>query len=334
MPKQKVFLTGSTGFLGSHLAEALSGAGYHLTVLVRKSSLEKLKSFSWSSKVQVIEGEISDVSLLLDSMAKVDIVIHAAALVSFMPADADSLVRTNVEATAYMVNAAIETGIKQFIFISSIAAITGNRGDLVLDHNSTTDPNMLTSNYGRSKYLAELEVWRGNEEGLPITIFNPSLILGNGNLEGTSSPSIFKYVTEERPFYTQGTINYLDVNDVIEAVVSSVGNEIAIGKRYVLNSGTITNQAFFTLAAKGLGKREPHIALKPWQTETIARLSFFWPPFIKRPKFLSPETLRNAHRQTKFDGSLAEREFGFTYQTLTQTLGRILPQIAKQVGKN
>ena len=332
MPKQKVFLTGSTGFLGSHLAEALLSAGYNLTVLVRPASLEKLKSFSWSHKVQVIEGEISDISLLLEVMAKVDIVIHAAALVSFMPADADSLVRTNVEATAYLVNAAIETGIKQFIFISSIAAITGNRGDLVLDHNSTTDPNMLTSNYGKSKYLAELEVWRGNEEGLPITIFNPSLILGNGNLEGTSSPSIFKYVTDERPFYTQGTINYVDVNDVVKALVESVGNENAIGKRYVLNSGTVTNQAFFTQAAKGLGKKAPHIALKPWQTNTLAKLSFFWPPFLKRPKFLSPETLSNAHRQTKFDGSLAEREFGFTYQTLNETLGRILPIIDKKIG--
>lgn len=332
MPKQKVFLTGSTGFLGSHLAEALLSAGFNLTVLVRPASLEKLKSFSWSHKAQVIEGEISDVSLLLDTMAKVDIVIHAAALVSFMPADANSLVRTNVEATAFMVNAAIETGVKQFIFISSIAAITGNRGDLVLDQNSTTDPNMLTSNYGKSKYLAELEVWRGNEEGLPITIFNPALILGNGNLEGTSSPSIFKYVTDERPFYTQGTINYVDVTDVVKAVITSVGNENAIGKRYVLNSGTVTNQEFFTQAAKGLGKKAPHIALQLWQTNTLARLSFFWPPFLKRPRFLSPETLRNAHRQTKFDGSFASQDFMFTYQTLKQTLRRILPQIAKQTG--
>jgi nucleoside-diphosphate-sugar epimerase len=333
MPKQKIFLTGSTGFLGSHLVEALLSAGYNLTVLVRSSSLEKLKSFSWHTKVQVIEGEISDVSLLLEIMAKVDIVIHAAALVSFMPADADSLVRTNVEATVYMVNAAIETDIKQFIFISSIAAITGTRGDLVLDHNSTTDPNMLTSNYGKSKYLAELEVWRGNEEGLPITIFNPSLILGYGNLEGTSSPSIFKYVTDEKPFYTQGTINYVDVNDVVKAVVESVGNESTLGNRYVLNSGTITNQEFFAQVAKGLGKRAPHIALKPWQTETLARLSFFWPPFLKRPKFLSPETLRNAHRITQFDGSKAEKDFNFTYQTLSQTLHSVLPQIAKQLVK-
>jgi nucleoside-diphosphate-sugar epimerase len=260
-------------------------------------------------------------------MQGAEIVIHAAALVSFMPSDARNLVRTNIEGTSNMVNAALDAGIQQFIFISSVAAITGNRGDSVLNENSTTDPNMLTSNYGKSKYLAEVEVWRGNEEGLPVTVFNPSLILGNGDLESGSSPSIFQYVIDERPFYTQGTMNYVDVQDVVFAVCKSIGQENVIGKRFVLNSGTITNQLFFEQVAKGLNKKPPHNALKPWQTNLVANLAWFWPSFIERPKFLSPETLRNAHRQTRFSGAISEQVFGFTYKTLTQTLSRILPLV-------
>jgi len=327
MPQQTVFLTGSTGFLGSNLAEALLEQGYALKVLVRKGSVEKLKHKSWFNKVVVVDGDISDIGLLANAMQGADIVIHAAALVSFMPSDARNLVRTNIEGTSNMVNAALDAGIKQFIFISSVAAITGNRGDSVLNENSTTDPNMLTSNYGKSKYLAEVEVWRGNEEGLPVTVFNPSLILGNGDLESGSSPSIFQYVIDERPFYTQGTMNYVDVQDVVFAVCKSIGQENAIGKRFVLNSGTITNQLFFEQVAKGLNKKPPHKALKPWQTNLVANLAWFWPSFIERPKFLSPETLRNAHRQTRFSGATSEQVFGFTYKTLTQTLSRILPLV-------
>lgn len=327
MPQQTVFLTGSTGFLGSNLAEALLAQGYALKVLVRSQSLEKLKQQTWYNNAQVTEGDLSDIGLLANAMQGVDIVIHAAALVSFMPADANALVRINIEGTSNMVNAALDAGIKQFIFISSVAAITGNRGDSVLNENSTTDPNMLTSNYGKSKYLAEVEVWRGYEEGLPITVFNPSLILGNGNMDGNSSPTIFQYVIDEKPFYTQGTMNYVAVQDVVYAVCKSIGQENAIGQRFVLNSGTVTNQVFFEQVAEGLNKRAPHIALKPWQTNLIASMAWFWPPFLKRPKFLSPETLRNAHRQTQFNGAHSEVVFGFTYQTLAQTLDRVLPSL-------
>jgi len=325
MDKGTIFLTGCTGFLGSLLATNLLEAGYSLKVLVRKESLRKLSQFQWAAKVEVIEGDLYDVLNLTDGMEGCAYVIHAAAAVSFRAHAEKELMLANVIGTSNMVNAAIAANIKQFIHISSIAAITGVKGDEVLNADSTTDPNMLASTYGKSKYLAETEVWRAMEEGLPITVISPSLILGNSQIESESTPALFHYLKKERPYYTQGTINYVDVRTVIEAIIKVIDNPSAIGERFVLNAGTLTNFSFFQQMARYFSLKEPSVELKPWHTNTLAFFTSLLSLFTDLPSFLSPETLRNAHRKTVYDGKPSADSLGINYPELAETLAFWFP---------
>ena len=108
-------------------------------------------------------------------------VYHCAAIVSFDPKDKDHLLKINIEGTANVVNACIDAGVKKLVHVSSVAALGRIRkGETVTEKMNWTEE---TSNsiYGKSKYLGELEVWRGIGEGLQAVIVNPTVIFGGDN---------------------------------------------------------------------------------------------------------------------------------------------------------
>src|SRR5436305_14395829 len=104
--------------------------------------------------------------------------MHAAGMVSFNPSDKKKLFQLNIEGTANVVNAAIETSIKDFIHVSSVSALGRHDDAKTIDEAKKWAGNHGQSNYGISKYYGEMEVWRGMGEGLSPLIVNPSTLLG------------------------------------------------------------------------------------------------------------------------------------------------------------
>ena len=183
-----ILITGGTGFLGAQLVRSLAAAGKPLRCIYREGSAGKIPR-EITGDVEWMPGDLLDVISLEMAMEGVEQVFHCAGLVSFQPGSRQLLQQVNVEGTANVVNAALERGVKKMVHVSSVAAIGRPSSGSVIDENCKWEDHPNNSVYALSKYLAEMEVWRGIGEGLPAVIVNPSVILGgSGNWdEGSSS---------------------------------------------------------------------------------------------------------------------------------------------------
>ena len=230
-----IAVTGATGLLGSFILRKLAEEKMPVVALKRKGSsmtLAKDISVTWR------EADVLDPVSLIEAFEGVTTVIHAAAFVSFNPRHQKKIADTNIEGTRHVVNTCLALNVRSLIHISSVAALGRQKGVPHLDENSKWVPGALNTHYAESKYLAELEVWRGMEEGLKAAIVNPSVILAPAKT-AQSSARIFDYVRKEGKFFTKGQLNYVDVRDVAEMVWRIHRHEIT-GERFIANGGHVS----------------------------------------------------------------------------------------------
>ncbi|MDX5348205.1 MAG: NAD-dependent epimerase/dehydratase family protein, partial [Hymenobacteraceae bacterium] len=248
-----IFVTGGSGLIGSFLIQELVKQGFSVKALYRK----QIPNLPVANKVTWIEGDILDAALVVKELAGVTHVFHCAGLVSYAPQDEDLLQQINVEGTAVMVNACLEYPEIKLCHVSSVAAIGKEKGKEQLNESAKWDPAAEVSAYANSKYFAELEVWRGIAEGLDAVIVNPSVVLGPADWN-RSSTRLFKYVFDQKPFYTSGRFNYVDVRDVVQAMLKLTFSEIS-GELFILNAGSVTYKAFFDQISEKLQKKAPAV---------------------------------------------------------------------------
>jgi nucleoside-diphosphate-sugar epimerase len=167
-----ILVTGGTGFLGSNLLRKLVNVGEPVRALYRKKIPYQLQDIQ--DKIEWVTGDILDVCVLEDVMAGVDKVYHCAAVVSFHPGNHREMMKVNVEGTANVVNMAIDAGVKKLVHVSSVAALGRAKANGVIDEGNEWQESKNNSQYAVSKYLAEMEVWRANAEGLATAIVNPA----------------------------------------------------------------------------------------------------------------------------------------------------------------
>lgn len=315
----KILLTGATGFLGNTLLPVLLQEGHVVLAHSRKA-----QPTPTHPHLQWVAGDINTAYFWLDNLREVDAVIHAAALVSFAKHRYNQLLESNVEPTAHLVNGLVHyknTGHPpiKLIHVSSISAITGERHQTTpLTGLSKTDPDLLTSSYGLSKYLAELEVYRGIEEGINATIINPGFILGRGNWAKGSS-SIFSYVASGKPFFTRGTLNYVDVRDVCQGIVNTLALT-SNGTRHLLCAGQISYEDFFKQVAHLASCKPPYINIPAGLSHLIARFTEVIGSIIPLSELLSADSLRASQRKSACSGKEASESLGLQYHSLEDTL--------------
>ncbi len=266
-----------------------------------------------------IQGDILDIPALEEAMTGMDAVIHAAAKISFRAADRKEMFHTNVEGTANTVNIALEMNIPRFIHISSVAALSRSRKGERITEDKKWEEGPLNTNYGISKYHAEMEVWRGFGEGLNATIVNPSTILGYGDWND-SSCAVFKTIFREFPWYSNGVNGFVDVKDVARAVVLLLGTEAA-GQRFILNGDNWSFRQLFNTIAAGFGKKPPTRKVTPFLSALAWRVEKIRSLFTGRPSLVSRESARIALSDTRFDSNrIMQKLPGFAFTPLEQTL--------------
>jgi nucleoside-diphosphate-sugar epimerase len=184
-------------------------------------------------------------------------------MVSFDPKDEKKLMEVNVTGTANLVNAMLEKGVHRLIHVSSVSALGRSADTLSYDENSKWTASRYNTPYAISKYRAELEVWRGVQEGLQALIIMPSVILGKISDE-RSSTQIYHYVLEENKYYPQGTVNFIDIRDAVE-ITFQLYQKGQWGQRYILNNKTLYYKDFFEKMAQAFGKKPPTNKLQWYQ---------------------------------------------------------------------
>lgn len=261
-----ILITGATGLVGAHLMCELIQKNDQIRAIYRnKSSIEKtrklfqLKNLShfWD-RINWVEADITDIQALSNAFNGVDEVYHCAAMVSFQTTDFDYMCKVNIEGTANVVNIALANQVKKFCHISSVATLDEiNKTTNCYDETSQWNPNNKHSDYAISKNGAEIEVWRGIQEGLPAVIVNPAVIFGDG-FENQGSGLIANQIEKGMPFYTTGLMAYIGVKDLVTAMIFLMENN-HFGERFVLAKESRPIKEVFTAFANHLNKKPPYI---------------------------------------------------------------------------
>ncbi len=314
----RILITGATGLVGSYVARLLHQQGYrHLVATRREGSRTELLD-GLEGKIEWLTGDLSDPYFSNRIVFGSDIIIHCAGFISFSSSDEDRMIAVNKEATANLVNASLASGTRHFIHVSSIAALGRTESEQTIDEHAIWERNELNSNYAISKFLGEMEVWRGYAEGLPAVIINPSTILGGG-FWGTGSLEILEKVWNGLIFYTEGATGFVDVRDVAKAVLILLQQEIT-GRRYIVSGGNMTFRDMFGRIARGMDKKAPYLKVRPWMAELVWRGSSLVSRITGKKPFVEREVARMTQRRYTYDNERSVRDLGLEYLPLEQTI--------------
>jgi nucleoside-diphosphate-sugar epimerase len=311
-----ILITGITGYFGSQLAREFRRLGQIHGLKRSSSTTELLQGTDFS--ITWHEGDVLNVDSLVAAMTEIDLVIHAAGLVSFDPKDEENLYLINTQGSANVVNAMLSAGLKRLVHVSSVAAIGRTAEVNDYDENFKWVDSALNTDYALSKYWAELEVWRGEQEGLETLIINPSVLLGKADY-GKSSSSIYKLATGNNLFFPKGNLNYIDIRDAAQ-ITRLLVEKNAWGERFILNRESKSYKEFLDAAAKIFGTKTPKIPLSDWV------IGIFF-PFIKLSRMLGlSKNLMNkrvflaAQKRSHYSNIKVDDYLKFNYRTLEETL--------------
>ncbi|MBP1223417.1 NAD-dependent epimerase/dehydratase family protein [Flavobacterium sp. 1355] len=329
-----VLVTGGTGLVGAHLLLHLLENGENVRAIYRKqNNIQKTKSFfelykkaDLFEKIEWLEADILDIPSLEITFIGIEYVYHCAAFISLDPKDEDLLRKTNIEGTANMVNFSIAKGIKKFCFVSSIAAL----GDLaahetIITEETEWNPEKPHSDYAISKYGAEMEVWRGLQEGLDVIIVNPGVILGPIPKSKTceqGSAEFYVRVANGLSFYTLGSTGFITVNDVVrvtfELMKSGIKNE-----RFTLIAENIVFRDIFNTISDALKVKRPSIHAKPilvnfaWIADGILSALFF------RKRSITKATAKASYSKSLYSNEKIKTALGTVFQDVHQYINDV-----------
>ena len=321
-----ILVTGGAGLLGNTLIEMLLAKGENVRAIYNNTALAK----NTSSNFETVKCDILDVYALEDAMQNVTEVYHCAGLVSFNPRDEKKLYSINVEGTANVVNAALNAGIRKLVHVSSVAALGRIRPGEMIDETMVWTEETSNSKYGHSKYLGEMEVWRGVAEGLNAVVINPSIILGAGNWD-EGSTKIFKSVYNEFPWYTEGTTGFVDVKDVANAMIQLMQSDIT-AEKFILSAENISYKDMFTMMAQAFTKKVPIKKVTPFIAAVTWRLENIKSKFTGVAPLLTKETANTALTKVAYDNSkLLNLLPGFKYTAMEQSVKEICSSLMQKI---
>lgn len=312
-----ILVTGGAGLVGWELISQLLEQGSMVKAIYHNTPIGISHE-----KLITVKGDILDPGDLEEAMQGVTQLYHCAAIVSFNNKNKAELLKINIEGTANVVNAAIDAGVKKMVHVSSVSALGRIRENETVTEKMNWTEETSNSVYGKSKYLGEMEVWRGIGEGLDAVIVNPSLILGGGNWNKGSS-EIFKSVFNEFPWYTEGVTGVVDVKDVVRAMILLMNSEIS-KERFILNAENLSYKELFTMIANAFGKKVPSKKVTPFIASVVWRWEAIKTLFTGKQALVTKETARTSlakvyYDNKKFLGVLPNFSFTPVNETIKDT---------------
>lgn len=318
--KNIVLVTGASGFVGSHLVRYLSAEGEQVRALYNSrppsEEMKQLPGITWR------RCDLLDVYDVEEAMQDVEEVYHCAAIVSFRGSDKERLRHFNVESTANVVNEALEHNVSKVIYVSSIASLGRSKEGAEITEEEQWEESRYNSVYAESKHRAELEIWRGQGEGLNAAIINPGIIIGEGDWDNGSA-ALVKIVHREFPYYTHGINAWVDVLDVVKAMHMLMKSETS-GERFILSAGNFSYKEMFTMMAEAMGKKPPYKPAGKLLSALVWRLSALQSLLTGKPATITRETAMVAQRKALYNNTrLMEVIPQFSYTPIRQSVERI-----------
>ena len=306
----KILVTGSTGFIGSHLCQALVSAGENVRAFHRpSSSLEGLAGLA----VERAIGDITRPDTLKPAMQDIEVVFHCAAMLG-LPNDPDQMYKVTVQGTRNVMQAARRAGVRRLVHTSSVAALgvpletQQAASPIPMDERHTWNFPPDRWRYGHAKYLAEMEVQFAVAQGLDAVIVNPAIVIGAGDLNRISGDTIIHLAQGHIPVAVAAGLNAIHIEDVVRGHLAAL--ELGkTGERYILGAENLTLLQFLQIIAQVAGVNAPKISLPARLVRGLARPAQAAEKLLTLP--VSSELLYKAGYFFYYDTRKAQKELGF-----------------------
>jgi len=313
------FLTGATGFIGSHVARALCERGEHVRCLVRPGSRRQdLVRLG----LELFEGDVTDLPSLRAAADGADTVYHCAADYRLFAPDPREIYRNNVNGTDNVLRVAAEAGVAKVVYTSSVATLAPSRSGPPADEEARAELGDVVGDYKRSKLLAERVAERWCARGLPVVMVCPSTPVGEGDAKPTPTGQIIvDFLGGRLPAIVDTGLNVVDVRDVAAGHVLAAERG-RTGQRYILGNVNLTLRQLLEILGRLSGRRAPRLSLPHWIPLAIAHVEAPIARWRRRAPRVPLDGVRMAKGRMFFDGAKAVRELGVPQSPIEPALER------------
>ena len=322
-----ILVTGGTGLVGSHLLLHLAKMDHPVRAIYRDpDKLESVRkvfnyyddqAYELYSKIEWIKADINDIPALGTAFREITHVYHCAALISFDPNDLSRLIEVNEIGTANVVNLCIAHGIQKLCYVSSIAAI-GRHEDQNWVDEETEWKNEHANPYALTKHLAEMEVWRATQEGVPVVIVNPGVIIGPGFWD-SGSGRLFKVAAKSSKYYPPGGTGFVNVDDVIQMMIKLMESPLK-NERFIAVSENLSYQEILSRISVSLGKRPPRKEISLGVLKILRRMDWLLSILFGRKRRLSKSQVYALQHRIYYKNDKAINMMGFQFSPLDQAI--------------
>ncbi len=316
----KAFVTGATGFLGSHIARVLADQGADLRLLVRPTSnLKNLEGL----KAETATGDLRDATSLAKAISCCDTVFHVAADYRLWVRAPDEMYRSNVEGTRAILDAARRSGVRRVVYTSSVATMGFTSNGSPADEDSPVALADMIGHYKRSKFMAEQVALEAGRSGLHVVTVNPTTPVGEQDIKPTPTGRIVvDFLQRKFPAYVETGLNLVDVRECARGHVSALERGKS-GERYILGGENLTLKQILDKLGRITGLPSPKVKL-PYVFAFAAGVvdEAITGRMLKREPRVTVDTVRMGKKKMFASSDKAERELGWKIVPVDAALRR------------
>jgi dihydroflavonol-4-reductase len=318
MAEELTFVTGATGFIGSHVVRQLLRRGDRVRILARNSSR---KSNVESFGCEIAIGDLKDSMSLLRCVQGCSRVYHVAADYRLWARTPQDIYDNNVGGTRNLLSACCEAGVEKVVYTSTVGAIGMRKDGLPADEDSPVKLDDMIGHYKRSKFMAEQVAKEFASSGLPVVIVNPTTPVGAGDLKPTPTGKIILEAIKGRmPAYVETGLNIVGVEDVAQGHILAETHG-RIGERYILGGENWSLEEILDAVARICDKHTPRVRI-PWTLALIAGVfeNFAMGTLLRREPLIPLEGVRMARYKMYISSEKARKELGYSPQPAEKAL--------------
>lgn len=333
-----ILVTGGTGLVGSHLLYKLISNNESVRAIYRSErKLEHVKNVfatytanytTLFDRIEWVKADILDIPSLTEAFKNITHVYHCAAFVSFEPDKYKKLRKTNIEGTANIVNFCISNTIEKLCYVSSIAALGKTTDNTPINEETAWNPESDNSEYAITKYGAEMEVWRGTQEGLNVVIINPGVILGAG-IWHFGTGSLFKKAHKGLKYYTSGTIGLIGIEDVTTIMIALMKSNI-VNENFVLVSENWTYKQFLQTLALSVNAKKPEKLATPFLLNLGWKLDWLIHKLTGKRRQLTKHIATSLASETHYSSEKLKATLNYNFKSIDATIFEIGALYLKQ----
>jgi len=323
-----ILVTGGTGLVGAHLLYRLVSEHKSVRAIYRNDNkiLNTKNVFSGYGEaddslfntIEWVQADLSDIPQLSEAFIGVTKVYHCAAFVSFEPDKYQILRKTNIEGTANIVNLCLSNGIEKLCYVSSIATLGSTLNNAPISEDTIWNPESDNSVYAITKYGAEMEVWRGTQEGLKAVIVNPGVILGSG-IWRYGTGSLFKKAEKGLKYFTSGTVGLVAVDDVISIMIKLMNSNI-VNERFVLVAENWTYKKLLETLAQSVQSKTPKKQASERLLSIAWRLDWLIHKITGKRRQLTKHIVASLTTETHYDNAKIKTALNYEFKAVDETI--------------